>query len=409
MPSEAPWKTVSRRRRNDLKQQDAYWTCLSCGYEWCFYNRGSCYKCGKPKSTKNDGNKLPKEAKQWDYVPRQLAKETGTELPESPPVSDMSDDEDTKLSPKQRKQHHQDAIKRYTVLIENLDPDDDKQDIERYRDLIQQNKNAIVDMKPITVQIDTMQRIISKGQERIERANKTIAAWTKLRDQWANKAAEQQHKLNELKARRAQEDAAPRYAPEDLAATQQAATQALQALQALVEAVQVGDPTRINETVNLIFNGIPQVAQNTQGFNRAAPTAPPMTPQLQHQQPAPVAQPAATTPVPPQAPATPTGFAAPATPGWQQNSQPHAAQIGTDDDLEPKPDSGTEAPQRVRSRSPKKKDKKKSDPATDSSQSKLSNFWSPAKKKSDDEADELFAADEELQRRLAQAAAQANE
>lgn len=132
-------------------------------------------------------------------------------------------------------------------------------------------------LRPLDHRITTVEAAREKTLAKMEQAQRAIDAWTALRAQWEQKAAEQEQTLAELRARRAAE-AAP---PPPPTAEQQRPEQAQPAQGALLQLLQViqnGDQQQIQEVAKRVAEAIKAPSsQPSRGLKRAPSTSEPPT------------------------------------------------------------------------------------------------------------------------------------
>ena len=177
------------------------WAKSKCGYAWNYMAKKMCHKCGEASHSTRNVGKTPQQQQQspqqpqqqssgtkvlaWSDVPIRLAREAGIEVEDSTMFAEASQEEaasqQASPAPQQnqeekkesdRKAALQGSIKRFQAIMDKLDPDEDKEDYERFAVKVDMAKAAITSLKPLDEQIATLSSIIERNEDKCQKAEK---------------------------------------------------------------------------------------------------------------------------------------------------------------------------------------------------------------------------------------------
>ena len=208
-----------------------FWQCSTCNYKWTFANTKVCYKCGgKKPAASPDGTKTissPSQSLQGlDHsldLTKKLAKDLGIALPpaavpdapmtgtateemEAPPAAETQPDRPN-LSDDQKEQRDvlSKALNRYLSIKGKLSEEEDPEQIAFFDQKISQLKTQIAALKPLSVQRETLLKVMEKHMTRRNKATEAIDIWTRVRDHSETQVSEISFKLEQIDLQLAQQ------------------------------------------------------------------------------------------------------------------------------------------------------------------------------------------------------------
>ena len=207
-----------------------FWQCNTCNYKWTFAGTKVCYKCGSKKQTASpESTKTASSPSQSAHgldhsldVTKKLAKDLGIVLPlaavpdapmtgakeevEAPPAAETQPDRPN-LTEAQKEQRDvlSKALNRYLAVKGKLSEEEDPEQIALFDQKISRLKTQIAALKPLTVQRDTLLKVMEKHMTRRSKAMEAIDIWTRVRDHSETQVSEISFKLEQIDLQLAQQ------------------------------------------------------------------------------------------------------------------------------------------------------------------------------------------------------------